>query len=114
LLVGRQGQRDYTVKITKRLRHPSWPTLAKLWAAVQRIRADAMLKAGIEKIDLWTRWRRPFSLLQYPERRGVTAPSFGLLGGKAKIDDLVYAITFTPPCAGPTGRHGMPRHAPTR
>ncbi len=88
---------DYTVKIT--LETPEAPFLANLampFAAVQsKEYADAMLKAGTpEKIDQDPIGTGPFSLLQYQKDAVIRYKAFpAYWGGKAKIDDLVYAIT---------------------
>jgi dipeptide transport system substrate-binding protein len=88
---------DYTVKIT--LNSPEAPFLADLampYAGVQSAEyADAMLKAGTpEKIDQEPIGTGPFYLVQYQKDaiiRYKAWPQFW--GGKAKIDDLVFAIT---------------------
>ena len=88
---------DYTVKIT--LNAPEAPFLANLampFAAVQsKEYADAMLKAGTpEKIDQEPIGTGPFSLLQYQKDAVIRYKAFpAYWGGKAKIDDLIYAIT---------------------
>ena len=88
---------DYTVKIT--LNQPEAPFLSDLameFAGIQsKEYADAMLKAGTpEKIDQEPIGTGPFDAGAVSEGRhhplqGV--PEFW--GGKAKIDDLVFAIT---------------------
>src|SRR6478735_4461854 len=88
---------DYTIKIT--LNTPEAPFLADLampYAGVQSAEyADAMLKAGTpEKIDQEPIGTGPFYLVQYQKDaiiRYKAWPQFW--GGKAKIDDLVFAIT---------------------
>src|SRR5919107_2848467 len=88
---------DYTVRIT--LNQPEAPFLANLamqWAGVQsKEYADAMLKAGTpEKIDQEPIGTGPFSLVQYQKDAVVRYKAFPeYWGGKAKIDDLVFAIT---------------------
>ena len=87
----------YTVKIT--LDKPEAPFLANLampYAAVQsKEYADAMLKAGTpEKIDQDPIGTGPFSLVQYQKDAVIRYKAFPQYwAGKAKIDDLVYAIT---------------------
>ena len=88
---------DYTVKIT--LDKPEAPFLSNLampFAAVQsKEYADAMLKAGTpEKIDQDPIGTGPFSLVQYQKDAIIRYKAFpAYFGGKAKIDDLIYAIT---------------------
>ncbi len=88
---------DYTVKIT--LDKPEAPFLSNLampFAAVQsKEYADAMLKAGTpEKIDQDPIGTGPFSLVQYQKDAVIRYKAFpAYFGGKAKIDDLIYAIT---------------------
>jgi dipeptide transport system substrate-binding protein len=88
---------DYTVKIT--LAKPEAPFLANLamsFAAVQsKEYADAMLKAGTpEKIDQDPVGTGPFYLVQYQKDAVIRYKAFpAYWGGKAKIDDLVFAIT---------------------
>ncbi len=88
---------DYTVKIV--LDKPEAPFLSNLampYAAIQsKEYADAMLKAGTpEKIDQEPIGTGPFYLVQYQKDAVVRFKSFARYwGGKAKIDDLVYAIT---------------------
>jgi dipeptide transport system substrate-binding protein len=88
---------DYTIRIT--LNYPEAPFLADLampFAAIQsREYADAMLKAGTpEKIDQEPVGTGPFYLIQYQKDAVIRYRAFPeYWGGKAKIDDLVYAIT---------------------
>jgi dipeptide transport system substrate-binding protein len=88
---------DYTVRIT--LNQPEAPFLANLamqWAGVQsKEYADAMLKAGTpEKIDQDPIGTGPFTLVNYQKDAIVRFKAFpDYWGGKAKIDDLVFAIT---------------------
>ena len=88
---------DYTVKIT--LNQPEAPFLSNLamqWAAVQsKEYADAMMKAGTpEKIDQEPIGSGPYSLVQYQKDAIVRYKAFPeYWDGKAKIDDLVFAIT---------------------
>ncbi len=88
---------DYTVKFT--LNKPEAPFLANLampYAAVQsKEYALAMLKAGTpEKTDQDPIGTGPFSLVQYQKDAVIRYKAFPKYwGGKAKIDDLVYAIT---------------------
>ncbi len=88
---------EHTVKIV--LNRPEAPFLADLamqWAGVQsKEYADAMLKAGMpEKIDQEPIGTGPFALVQYQKDaiiRFKAHPSYW--AGKAKIDDLIFAIT---------------------
>jgi dipeptide transport system substrate-binding protein len=88
---------DYTVRIT--LNRPEAPFLSNLamqWAGVQsKEYADAMLKAGTpEKIDQDPIGSGPFTLVNYQKDAIVRFKAFPeYWGGKAKIDDLVFAIT---------------------
>jgi dipeptide transport system substrate-binding protein len=88
---------DYTVKIT--LNQPEAPFLSNLamqWAGIQsKEYADAMMKAGTpEKIDQEPIGSGPYSLVQYQKDAIVRFKAFPeYWGGKAKIDDLVFAIT---------------------
>lgn len=88
---------DYTIRIT--LNSPEAPFLANLampWAGVQsKEYADAMLKAGTpEKIDQEPIGTGPFYLVQYQKDAIIRYKAFPQFwGGKAKIDDLVFAIT---------------------
>ena len=87
----------YTVRIT--LNKPEAPFLSNLameYAGVQsKEYADAMLKAGTpEKIDQEPIGTGPFYLLQYQKDAIIRYKAFPQYwGGKAKIDDLVFAIT---------------------
>jgi dipeptide transport system substrate-binding protein len=88
---------DYTVKFE--LNHPEAPFLSNLameYAGVQsKEYADAMLKAGTpEKIDQEPIGTGPFYLVQYQKDAVIRYKAFPQFwGGKAKIDDLVFAIT---------------------
>ena len=88
---------DYTVRIT--LNKPEAPFLSNLameYAGVQsKEYADAMLKAGTpEKIDQEPIGTGPFYLVQYQKDAVIRYKAFPQYwGGKAKIDDLVFAIT---------------------
>jgi dipeptide transport system substrate-binding protein len=88
---------DYTVKIT--LTRPEAPFLSDLameYAAIQsKEYADAMLKAGTpEKIDQEPIGSGPFMLVQYQKDAIIRYKAFPeFWGGKAKIDDLIFAIT---------------------
>jgi dipeptide transport system substrate-binding protein len=88
---------DYTVKIT--LTRPEAPFLSDLameYAAIQsKEYADAMLKAGTpEKIDQEPIGSGPFMLVQYQKDAVIRYKAFPeFWGGKAKIDDLIFAIT---------------------
>ncbi|MDM0001541.1 ABC transporter substrate-binding protein [Variovorax sp. J22P240] len=88
---------DYTVKFT--LNKPEAPFLANLampYAGIQsKEYAIAMLKAGTpEKIDQDPIGTGPFYLVQYQKDAIVRFKAFPQYwGGKAKIDDLIFAIT---------------------
>jgi dipeptide transport system substrate-binding protein len=88
---------DYTIKIT--LNAPEAPFLANLampYAAIQsKEYAIAMLKAGSpEKVDQEPIGTGPFYLVQYQKDAIVRYKAFApYWAGKAKIDDLVFAIT---------------------
>lgn len=88
---------DYTVKIT--LHNPEAPFLANLamqWAGIQsKEYAIAMLKAGTpEKIDQDPLGTGPFQVVQYQKDALVRFKAFPQYwAGKAKIDDLIFAIT---------------------
>ncbi|WP_018262033.1 ABC transporter substrate-binding protein [Methylobacterium sp. WSM2598] len=88
---------DHTVRIT--LTRPEAPFLSDLamsYAAIQsKEYADAMLKAGTpEKIDQSPIGTGPFYLVQYQKDAIIRYKAFPeYWGGKAKIDDLVFAIT---------------------
>ena len=88
---------DYTIKIT--INQPTAPFLANLameYAGVQsREYADAMLKAGTpEKVDQEPIGTGPFSLVQYQKDAIIRYKAFAqFYGGKAPIDDLIFAIT---------------------
>ncbi len=88
---------DYTVRIL--LNSPEAPFIANVamdFASIQSAEyADKMLKAGTpEKIDTDPIGTGPFYLVQYQKDaiiRFKAHPTYW--GGKAKIDDLVFAIT---------------------
>src|SRR5690242_20729907 len=88
---------DYTVRIT--LQKPEAPFLSNLameYAGVQsKEYADAMMKAGTpEKIDQEPIGTGPFYLVQYQKDAVIRYKAFPQYwDGKAKIDDLVFAIT---------------------
>ncbi len=88
---------DYTVKIT--LTAPEAPFLSDLameYAGIQsKEYADAMMKAGTpEKIDQDPIGTGPFYLVQYQKDAIIRYKAFpDYYGGKAKIDDLIFAIT---------------------
>ena len=88
---------EYTVKIT--LNQPEAPFLSNLamqFAGVQsKEYAIAMLKAGTpEKIDQEPIGTGPFQLVQYQKDAIVRYKAFPQYWeGKAKIDDLIFAIT---------------------
>jgi dipeptide transport system substrate-binding protein len=88
---------DLTVRIT--LNRPEAPFLSDLameYAGIQsKEYADAMLKAGTpEKIDQEPVGTGPFFLVQYQKDAIIRYRAFpDYFGGKAKIDDLIFAIT---------------------
>jgi dipeptide transport system substrate-binding protein len=88
---------DYTVKIT--LNMPEAPFLSDLameYAGIQsKEYADFMLKAGTpEKIDQEPIGSGPFMLVQYQKDAIIRYKAFPQFwGGKAAIDDLIFAIT---------------------
>ena len=88
---------EYTVKFT--LNKPEAPFLANMamqWAGVQsKEYAIAMLKAGTpEKIDQEPVGTGPFMLVQYQKDAIIRYKAFPQYwAGKAKIDDLIFAIT---------------------
>ncbi len=88
---------EYTVKIV--LNHPEAPFLSNLameYAGIQsKEYAIAMLKAGTpEKIDQEPIGTGPFYLVQYQKDAIIRYKAFtDYYAGKAKIDDLVFAIT---------------------
>lgn len=88
---------DYTIRFV--LTRPEAPFLSDLameYAGIQsKEYADAMLKAGTpEKIDQDPIGTGPFYLVQYQKDAIVRYKAFPeYWGGKAKIDDLVFAIT---------------------
>ena len=88
---------DYTVKFV--LNNPEAPFLSNLamqWAGLQsKEYAIAMLKAGTpEKIDQDPLGTGPFQLVQYQKDALIRYKAFPQhYAGKAKIDDLIFAIT---------------------
>ena len=88
---------DYTLRITlTRAEAPFLSDLAMEYAGIQsKEYADAMLKAGTpEKIDQEPVGTGPFMLVQYQKDAIIRYKAFPEhWGGKAKIDDLVFAIT---------------------
>lgn len=88
---------DHTVRFT--LNRPEAPFLSNLameYAGVQsKEYADTMLKAGTpEKLDQEPIGTGPFYLVQYQKDAVIRYKAFPQhWGGKAKIDDLVFAIT---------------------
>ena len=88
---------DYTVRVT--LNRPEAPFLSNLameYAGIQsKEYADAMLKAGTpEKVDQEPIGSGPFMLVQYQKDAIIRYRAFpNYYGGKAKIDDLIFAIT---------------------
>ena len=88
---------DYTVKITlNQAEAPFLANLAMQYAGIQsKEYAIAMLKAGTpEKVDQDPIGTGPFYLVQYQKDAIIRFKAFPQYwGGKAKIDDLVFAIT---------------------
>jgi dipeptide transport system substrate-binding protein len=88
---------DHTLRITlTRAEAPFLSDLAMEYAGIQsKEYADAMLKAGTpEKIDQEPVGTGPFMLVQYQKDAIIRYKAFPEhWGGKAKIDDLVFAIT---------------------
>jgi dipeptide transport system substrate-binding protein len=88
---------DYIVKIT--LNQPEAPFLSNMamtFAGIQsKEYATAMLKAGTpEKIDQEPIGTGPYQLLQYQKDALIRFKAFDKYwAGKAKIDDLIFAIT---------------------
>jgi len=88
---------EYTIKIT--LNQPEAPFLSNLamqFAGVQsKEYAIAMLKAGTpEKIDQEPLGTGPYQLVQYQKDALIRYKAFDKYwDGKAKIDDLIFAIT---------------------
>ena len=88
---------DYTVKFT--LNHPESPFLANLgmdFASILSAEyADAMLKAGTpEQVDQAPIGTGAFTFVQYEKDATIRFKAFPeYWGGKAAIDDLVFAIT---------------------
>ena len=91
---------DYTVVM--KLKEANAPIIANLamdFASILSAEyADAMLKAGTpEKVDQDPIGTGPYSLVQYQKDAVIRYKAFDAYwGGKAKIDDLVYAITPDP------------------
>jgi dipeptide transport system substrate-binding protein len=88
---------DYTVKIViNQAEAPFLANLAMPFAGIQsKEYAIAMLKAGTpEKVDQDPIGTGPFYLVQYQKDAVIRFKAFPQYwGGKAKIDDLVFAIT---------------------
>ncbi|KQX84512.1 ABC transporter substrate-binding protein [Variovorax sp. Root473] len=88
---------DHTVKITlNQAEAPFLANLAMQYAGIQsKEYAIAMLKAGTpEKVDQDPIGTGPFYLVQYQKDAIIRFKAFPQYwGGKAKIDDLVFAIT---------------------
>jgi dipeptide transport system substrate-binding protein len=88
---------DYTVKVTLNAAEaPFLSDLAMEYAGIQsKEYADAMLKAGTpEKVDQEPIGSGPFMLVQYQKDAIIRYKAFPQFwGGKAKIDDLIFAIT---------------------
>jgi len=88
---------DYTVKITlNKAEAPFLANLAMPYAGIQSAEyAAAMLKAGTpEKLDQEPIGTGPFYLVQYQKDAIVRFKAFPQYwAGKAKIDDLIFAIT---------------------
>ena len=97
LLKSVQKVDEYTVKMT--LNSPEAPFLsgfAMEYAGIQsKEYADAMLKAGTpEKIDQEPIGTGPYFLVQYQKDALIRYKAFPqFYDGKAKIDDLIFAIT---------------------
>ena len=91
---------DYTVVM--KLKEANAPIIANLamdFASILSAEyADAMLKAGTpEKVDQDPIGTGPYTLVQYQKDAVIRYKAFDAYwGGKAKIDDLVYAITPDP------------------
>jgi dipeptide transport system substrate-binding protein len=91
---------DYTVRFT--LKTPSTPFLANLamdFAAIQsKEYADTLLKAGTpEQIDQLPIGTGPFEFVAYQKDTTIRYRRFpGYWGPKAKLDNLVFAITKDP------------------
>jgi len=91
---------DYTVKFT--LSRPASPFLANLamdFATIHSAEyADAMMKAGTpEKVDQEPVGTGPFTFVAYQKDAVIRYKAFpDYWGGKAAIDDLVFAITPDP------------------
>jgi dipeptide transport system substrate-binding protein len=88
---------DYTVKVTLNAAEaPFLSDLAMEYAGIQsKEYADAMLMAGTpEKVDQEPIGSGPFMLVQYQKDAIIRYKAFPQFwGGKAKIDDLIFAIT---------------------
>jgi dipeptide transport system substrate-binding protein len=88
---------DFTVKITlNQAEAPFLANLAMQYAGIQsKEYAIAMLKAGTpEKVDQDPIGTGPFYLVQYQKDAIIRFKAFPQYwGGKAKIDDLIFAIT---------------------
>lgn len=88
---------EYTVKITlNQAEAPFLSNLAMQYAGIQsKEYAIAMLKAGTpEKLDQEPIGTGPFMLVQYQKDALIRYKAFPqYFAGKAKIDDLVFAIT---------------------
>ncbi len=91
---------DYTVVF--KLKQPNAPFIANMGMDFATILSaeygDAMLKAATpEKVDQDPIGTGPFSLVAYQKDAVIRFKAFdGYWGGKAPIDDLVYAITPDP------------------
>jgi dipeptide transport system substrate-binding protein len=88
---------DYTVKVTlNSAEAPFLSDLAMEYAGIQsKEYADAMLKAGTpEMVDQVPIGSGPYTLVQYQKDAIIRYRAFpDYWGGKAKIDDLIFAIT---------------------
>ncbi|WP_114968790.1 ABC transporter substrate-binding protein [Rhodoferax ferrireducens] len=88
---------DYTVKITlNQAEAPFLSNLAMQYAGIQsKEYAIAMIKAGTpEKLDQEPSGTGPFMLVQYQKDSLIRYKAFPQYwAGKAKIDDLIFAIT---------------------
>ena len=100
LLESIEKKDDYTVVF--KLKEPNAPIIANLamdFATIMSAEyADAMLKAGTpEKVDQEPIGTGPFQLVNYQKDAVIRYKAFPeYWGGKAKIDDLVFAITKEP------------------
>jgi dipeptide transport system substrate-binding protein len=100
IIAGIEKKDDHTVVFT--LSQPNAPFVANMAMDFATILsseyADAMLKAGTpEKVDQDPIGTGPFTFVAYQKDAVIRYKAFdGYWGGKAAIDDLVYAITPDP------------------